>query len=75
MSWLGFAMAKGTPEPIVERLNKEIRAILELEDIQKRLAQMGNIPMPSSPSEMLARIDREMTQWKRVIDAKGIKAE
>lgn len=75
MSWLGFAMAKGTPSPIVERLNKEIRAILEMEDVQKRFAQMGNVAMPSSPSEMLARIEREMTQWKRVIDAKGIKAE
>ena len=74
MSWLGFAMAKDTPKPIVERLNAEIRAVLAMEDVQQRFAQMGNIAMPSSPEEMHARIEREMAQWKRVIDAKGIKA-
>lgn len=75
MSWLGFAMAKNTPKPIVDRLNTEITAILAQDDVKQKLAQMGNIPMPSTPEDMLARIDREMAQWKRVIDAKGIKAE
>ena len=75
MSWLGFAMAKNTPKPIVDRLNAEITAILDQEEVKQKLAQMGNIPMPSKPEDMLARIDREMAQWKRVIDAKGIKAE
>lgn len=75
MSWLGFAMAKNTPRPVVDRLNAEIRAILDMDDVKQKLAQMGNVPMPSTPEEMQARIEREMAQWKRVIDAKGIKAE
>ncbi len=75
MSWLGFAMAKNTPRPVVDRLNSEIRAILDQDDVKQKLAQIGNVPMPSSPEEMHARIEREMAQWKRVIEAKGIKAE
>ncbi len=75
MSWLGLAMAKDTPPAIVEKINAEVRAILELDDVKQKLAQMGNLPLPSSPQEMSARIERELVQWKRVIDIKGIKAE
>ena len=37
-SWLGVATSPGTPRPIIERLNRELRGILTLPDIQKRLA-------------------------------------
>jgi len=75
MSWLGFAMAKDTPRPIVDKLNAEIRAILAMDDIKAKLAEMGNIPMPSTPEEMHQRISTELAQWKKIIEAKGIKAE
>ncbi len=75
MSWLGFAMAKDTPRPVVDRLNKEIREILAMEDVKAKLAEMGNIPMPSTPEEMHQRISSELAQWKKIIAAKGIKAE
>ena len=75
MSWLGFAMAKNTPPAVIARLNTEVRAILDMDDIKKRLADMGNVPMPSSPDEMLGRIRTELAQWKKIIEAKGIKAE
>lgn len=75
MSWLGFAMAKDTPRPIVDKLNSEIRAILAMDDVKAKLAEMGNIPMPSTPEEMHQRISTELAQWKKIIEAKGIKAE
>ena len=75
MSWLGFAMAKNTPAPVIERLNREVHAALAMDDIKAKLAEMGNVPMPSTPDEMLARIRTELAQWKKIIDAKGIKAE
>jgi tripartite-type tricarboxylate transporter receptor subunit TctC len=75
MSWLGFAMAKDTPRPIVDKLNSEIRAILAMDDVKAKLAEMGNIPMPSTPEEMHQRISSELAQWKKIIEAKGIKAE
>ncbi len=75
MSWLGLAMAKDTPREVVDRINKDVRTVLAMDDVKKRLAEMGNVPMPSSPDEMQTRINRELAQWKKIIDTKGIKAQ
>lgn len=75
MSWLGLAMAPGTPPPIVERLNKEVRHALSLPDVQRRLLEGGNIATPSTPEEFRQKIANEMTRWRQVIEAGGIKVE
>jgi tripartite-type tricarboxylate transporter receptor subunit TctC len=75
MSWLGLAMAPGTPRPIVNRLNSEIREALTLPDVQQRLVEGGNVATPSTPEEMRARVEREMARWSRVIEASGLKTE
>src|SRR5215468_10032435 len=75
MSWLGLAMAPGTPAAIVERLNSEVRRALALPDVQARLIEGGNIAIPSTPQEYRERVEREITRWRRVIVAAGIKAE
>jgi tripartite-type tricarboxylate transporter receptor subunit TctC len=72
MSWLGLAMAPATPAPIVDRLNREVRAILDLPDVRAKFAVVGNVPMPTSPTEMRDQIAREIARWNRVIDAKHI---
>lgn len=75
MSWLGLAMAPGTPRPIVERLNQEVRRALTLADVEKRLVEGGNVASPSTPEEMRARIQSEMARWSKVIAAAGIKVD
>jgi tripartite-type tricarboxylate transporter receptor subunit TctC len=75
MSWLGLAMAPGTPAVIIERLNSEVRRALALPDVQARLIEGGNIAIPSTPQEYRERVEREITRWRRVIVAAGIKAE
>lgn len=75
MSWLGFAMPGGTPRPIVERMNREVHAALALPDVQKRLAESGNLATPTSPDEMRERVRTEMERWSRIISAAGIKPE
>lgn len=75
MSWLGLAVAPRTPPVIVERLNREVREILALPDIQRKLADAGNVASPSSPAEMRGRIEDEMARWSRVIEAAGIRTE
>ncbi len=72
MSWLGLAVAPATPTPIVERLNREVRAILDRPDVKQKFAEVGNVPMPSSSAEMRDQIAREVARWNRVIDAKHI---
>jgi tripartite-type tricarboxylate transporter receptor subunit TctC len=72
MSWLGLAAPGGTARPIVERLNREVRAILELPEIRDKLAIVGNIPMPSTPEQMQDYIERDAARWSRTVDIKGI---
>jgi tripartite-type tricarboxylate transporter receptor subunit TctC len=72
MSWLGLAAPGGTARPVVERLNREVRAILELPEIRDKLAIVGNIPMPSTPEQMQDYIERDAARWNRIVDIKGI---
>jgi tripartite-type tricarboxylate transporter receptor subunit TctC len=75
MSWLGLAMAPGTPSVIIDRLNQEVRRALALPDVQARLVEGGNVAIPSTPQEYRERVEREVARWRRVIAAAGIKAE
>jgi tripartite-type tricarboxylate transporter receptor subunit TctC len=72
MSWLGLAAPGGTARPIVDRLNREVGAILELPEIRDKLAIVGNIPMPSTPEQMQDHIERDAARWSRIVDIKGI---
>jgi tripartite-type tricarboxylate transporter receptor subunit TctC len=71
----GIVAPAGTPRPIVERLNKDLRAALASEDVRKRLDTDGAEPLPSTPEEYAAEIDHEETMWSKLIKAAGIKAE
>ena len=72
MSWLGLAMAAGTPRPIVERLNREIGEILKLPDIRDKLAGVGNVATPTSPEKMREYIEHDTARWNRVVEIKKI---
>jgi tripartite-type tricarboxylate transporter receptor subunit TctC len=74
-SWLGVVVAPGTPRPIVDRLNRELRAIIGTEEIKQKFAEFGGIPLASSPEEMRDRIEREIERWKRVVEIKHIEKQ
>jgi tripartite-type tricarboxylate transporter receptor subunit TctC len=71
----GLLAPKGTPRPIVERLNKELRAALQSEEVLRRLVTEGAESLPSTPEEYAADIDQEETKWSAIVKAAGIKAE
>ena len=75
MSWLGLAMAAGTPQPIVDRLNAELKEILSEPEIKERLSQLGGVSNWSTPEQMRAQIAREIARWNRVIDQKQIERQ
>jgi tripartite-type tricarboxylate transporter receptor subunit TctC len=70
----GLVAPAATPRPIVERLNKELRAALATDEVKRRLLQEGAEPMPTTPQEHAAVIDREETKWSQIITAAGLKA-
>jgi tripartite-type tricarboxylate transporter receptor subunit TctC len=71
----GLLAPRGTPRPIVDRLNKELRAALSSEDVRKRIILEGGEPEPTTPEEQAAIIDREETKWSAVIREAGIQPE
>ncbi|HEV3373756.1 MAG TPA: tripartite tricarboxylate transporter substrate-binding protein, partial [Xanthobacteraceae bacterium] len=71
----GLVAPAGTPRPIVERLNKELRLALAADDVRQRLAADGAEVLPSTPEEYAADIDREEATWSKVVNALGLKGE
>jgi tripartite-type tricarboxylate transporter receptor subunit TctC len=71
----GLVAPPGTPRAIVEKLNGALNAALASEDVRKRLAVEGAEPLPSTPAEYGADIDREETQWSKVVKASGARGE
>jgi tripartite-type tricarboxylate transporter receptor subunit TctC len=71
----GFVAPPGTPRAIIERLNAALNAALASDDVRKRLAIDGAEPLPGTPADYASDIDREETQWSKVVKASGAKAE
>jgi tripartite-type tricarboxylate transporter receptor subunit TctC len=71
----GLVAPAGTPQPIIARLNTELRAALATAEVQKRLHQEGAEPLPTTPQEHATVIDREETKWSALIKSAGLKAE
>jgi tripartite-type tricarboxylate transporter receptor subunit TctC len=74
-NWYGLVVPAKTPRPIVERLNKEFVAVLNMPDIREILFKQGLDAAPSSPEAFGAYIKSETAKWAKVIKASGAKPE
>jgi tripartite-type tricarboxylate transporter receptor subunit TctC len=70
--YYGLSAPAGTPRPIIERLNKELRAIVTSDETSKRLIADGGDPAPSTPEEYAANIDREEGKWAALLKNLGL---
>jgi tripartite-type tricarboxylate transporter receptor subunit TctC len=71
----GLVAPPGTPRAIVDKLNAALNNALASEEVRARLAIDGAEPLPSTPAQYADDIDREETQWSKVVKASGAKAE
>jgi tripartite-type tricarboxylate transporter receptor subunit TctC len=74
-SWGGLVAPAKMPTEIVIRLNKEINAALADPKIATRLADLGGVTMPMTPSEFGKLIVDETEKWAKVIKSAGIKPD
>ncbi|MGE0800096.1 MAG: Bug family tripartite tricarboxylate transporter substrate binding protein [Lautropia sp.] len=65
--WYALIGPKGLPEPIVARLNSELKAALTAPDLLERLTSAGTEPIGSSPQELQRFVDAEVAKWKKAI--------
>jgi len=71
----GLLAPAGTPRPIVEKLNAELRKLVASDDVKKRIHSEGGDPLTSSADEYAADIDREETKWSALIRKLNLKVE
>ena len=71
----GIVAPAGTPRPIVEKLNAAMQAALAEADVRERIIADGAEPLPGTPEDYAADIDREETKWSKVVRVSGAKVE
>jgi tripartite-type tricarboxylate transporter receptor subunit TctC len=71
----GIVAPAGTPRAVVDKLNAALRAALSEPDVRDRIVSDGAEPLPGSPEDYAADIDREETKWSEIVRRSGAKVE
>ncbi|RAP60097.1 LacI family transcriptional regulator [Achromobacter sp. HZ01] len=74
-AWQGVVVPAGTPAPVVEKLNAEIRRALQSPEMQKQLKAQGAQTLGSTPEEYAAYIKSEIARWGEVVKAANVKLD
>jgi tripartite-type tricarboxylate transporter receptor subunit TctC len=70
--WLAVIAPGKTPPEMVERMNKEVRAVLADPEVVEALRRQGIEATPSSPDELRARMAGDIAKWKKLAQETGI---
>ena len=76
--WHGIYAPKGTPKPVIEKLNASVRAALKDATVQQRMAELGAEIVPESkqtPEGLQTWLKEEIDRWGPVIRAAGVYAD
>lgn len=70
-NWLGVAAPKGTPKPVIDRLNSAIIKAMEDKQMREQLASAGIEPASSTPEAFQALVRKEIPKWAQVVKSSG----
>lgn len=73
--WHGIFVPAGTPAEAIDRINRDVNAVLALPDVRERLGGLGMVLRPGAPADLGRLFDDEVRKWKAVAKAANIKAE
>ena len=73
--WLGIMAPVGTPKPILERLNAEIRKIANSPDAKEAWAKQGAAPMSMSTDEFGQYLREDIAKWANIVKISGAKVD
>ena len=71
-SWQGIAAPAGVPDSIINRLNREIVAILQTPAVRAKVLELGGVVVASSPAEYDAFFKSEAKKWSEVATKAGL---
>ncbi len=75
VSWFALFAPAGTPRPVVDKLQVEVKKILALPEVAKRLAEAGLDVVGSTPDELASYQRSEIAKWAKVVKDSGAKVE
>lgn len=76
LAWWGIFAPAGVPQPIMDKFHAEVMKVLQLPDVRETLTEkLGMDIAASTPQELGAFLDKEMTRWGDVVRKNGIKMD
>jgi tripartite-type tricarboxylate transporter receptor subunit TctC len=74
-AWFGIGAPRGTPQAIIERLNRDITAVITEPRVKARLAELSAEVMTSTPAEFRRFMEAETEKWGRIVKFSGAKVD
>jgi len=71
VGWLGLMAPKGTPQAVVDQLNRDVVQILKSAEMQKFIRDRGSEPAPTTPAEMDRFVASEIVEWGKAVKQSG----
>lgn len=75
VGWIGLAAPAKTPEAILDRLNAEVRRMLDLPDVKDRLRTLAFVPVGDSREQFTAFVRSEISKWSKVVKDANVKID
>lgn len=75
VAWGGIVAPAGTPQPVIQRLNKEINSWLQAPATKAEFAEIGQVVLGGTPEFFKTHIDSEARKWAEVIRKAGVKLD
>jgi tripartite-type tricarboxylate transporter receptor subunit TctC len=73
--YYGLVAPAGTPRPIIDKLNRELRAALASNEVKKQLGLDGTEITPGTPEDYADFIDKDEKKWSQLVKASGVEQE
>ena len=74
-SWFAMLAPARTPPALVQRLNQDLRAVMDIAEVRETLLKQGLKPSLSSSEEFAAQIRSDLVRWAKVVADAGITAD
>lgn len=74
-SWVGLLAPAGTPKPVVDRLQREIRKIVTQPAFTARLDEQGLTAIASTPAQFQNALQAEQAKWTRLVKSRNLSLE
>ncbi len=73
--WVGAYAPAGTPRPIIDRLQRELKAVINQPDVREKMVAQGQTPVGNTPEQFVANVRADYPKWEALIKASGATLE